>query len=406
MRKVPDKFMLYHQSLDAYLYLRFLRTIIFICFVGCCITWPILMPVNATGGGSSTELDKIGIGNVRKKGHFYAHAIIAWVFFSFVMFTVARERLWLIGLRQAWTISKPVAKRLSSRTVLFLSAPRDALEEENMHRFFGDGAVRIWTVTKTEGLESLVSSRKSKVEQLEAAEMSLIRHAYKEGRKRAKKIHLQDGNFDYEALPDAVKKSIRPRHKPHVSPLNGKVDSIEWLREKIKEEEAEIEDARKSHEIGDTNGAAAVFVEFNTCAEAQRACQQVATSNLLALSPRYTNVTPNEVIWKNLTIPPARRISEDGTAHAIVIATIVFWSIPSGLIGLISNIGYLADNFEWLSFLRNLPEPVIGLLSGLVPPLATSYLSKLVPTIFRSKHSHIQTGANILTDPRHIQGIW
>ncbi|XXH01459.1 hypothetical protein Hte_007819 [Hypoxylon texense] len=398
MRKVPDKFMLYHSSLDAYLYLRFLRTIIFICFVGCCITWPILMPVNATGGGSSTELDKIGIGNVRKKGHFYAHAVIAWVFFSFVMFTVARERLWLIGLRQAWTLSKPVAKRLSSRTVLFLSAPREALEDENMHRFFGDGAVRIWPVTKTEGLESLVSSRKSKIEQLEAAEMSLIRRAYKEGRKRAKKIQLQDGNFDYEALPDAVKKSIRPRHKPHVSPLNEKVDSIEWLRKKIKEEEAEIEEARKSHEIGDTHGAAAVFVEFNTCAEAQRACQQVATSNLLALSPRYTNVMPSEVIWKNLTIPPARRISEEGTALAIVVATIVFWSIPSGLIGLISNIGYLADNYEWLSFLRNLPEPVIGLLSGLVPPLATSYLSKLVPTIFRNIFKAFGSPTNTATE--------
>lgn len=366
------------------------------------------MPVNATGGGTATQIDKIGIGNVRKKGHFYAHAIIAWVFFSFVMFTVARERLWLIGLRQAWTLSKPVAKRLSSRTVLFLSAPRDALEEGNMHRFFGDGAVRIWPVAKTEALESLVSSRKSKIEQLEAAEMSLIRKANKEGRRRAKKIQLQDGNFDYEALPDAVKKSIRPRHKPKVSPLSGKVDSIEWLRKKIKEEEDKIEDARKSYEITDTNGGAAVFVEYNTCAEAQRACQQVATSELLALGPRYTGVKPNEVIWKNLTIPPARRISEEGTALAIVIATIVFWSIPSGLIGLISNISYLADNFEWLSFLRNLPEPVIGLLSGLIPPLATSYLSKIVPNIFRSTYSIIglRPGASMLTNRRHIQSIW
>lgn len=161
------------------------------------------------------------------------------------------------------------------------------------------------------------------------------------------------------------------------------MDTIEWLRDKIKEDEVKIEDARKAYEIGETNGAAAVFVEFTTCAEAQRACQQVASSNLLALGPRYTNVSPNEVIWNNLTIAPARRISEEGTALAIVIATIVLWSIPSGLIGLISNIGYLADTYEWLSFLKNLPTPVIGLLSGLIPPLATSWLSKMVPNIFR-----------------------
>ncbi|OTA55088.1 DUF221-domain-containing protein [Hypoxylon sp. EC38] len=383
MRKIPDKFVLYHQSLDAYLYLRFLRTTIFICFVGCCITWPILMPVNATGGGSSTQLDMLGIGNVKKKEKFYAHAIIACVFFGFVMFTVARERLWLIGLRQAWTLSRPVANRLSSRTVLFLCAPRDALDESNIHRFFGDGALRIWPATKVEALESLVSSRKSKVEQLEAAEMSLIRRACREGRKRAKNDNSRDGHISYDVLPDSVKKSIRPRHKADVSPLNGKVDSIEWLREKIKEEEAKIEEARRTYEISETNGSAAVFVEFKTCAEAQRACQQVVSSNPLALSPRHTGVSPHEIIWDNLTIHPARRISGEGTALATVIATIVFWSIPSGIIGVISNISYLADNFEWLSFLKNLPAPVIGLLSGLIPPLATSWLSKMVPNIFR-----------------------
>ncbi|KAI1464924.1 DUF221-domain-containing protein [Daldinia caldariorum] len=382
MRKVPDKFVLYHQSLDAYLYLRFLRTIIFICFVGCCLTWPILLPVNATGGGSSTELDKVGIGNVMKKGHLYAHAILACVFFGFVMFTVARERLWLISLRQAWILSKPIAKRLSSRTVLFLSAPRDALDEDHMQRYFGDSALRIWPATEVDALESLVSKRKSKVEQLEAAEMTLIRKANREGRKRAKS-RSQNNQLRYEDLQDSMKKSIRPRHKPDISPLNERVDSIEWLREKIKEEEAAIENARNAYEIGHTNGAAAVFVEFKTCADAHRACQQVVSSNVLALSPRYLGISPQEVIWNNLTIPPARRISEEGTALTIVIALIGFWSIPSSIIGLISNISYLANNVEWLSFLKDLPKPVIGLLSGLIPPLATSWLSKLVPSIFR-----------------------
>ncbi|KAK6953517.1 hypothetical protein Daesc_005822 [Daldinia eschscholtzii] len=340
------------------------------------------MPVNATGGGSSTELDKIGIGNVREKGHLYAHAIIACVFFGFVMFTVARERLWLIGLRQAWTLSKPVANRLSSRTVLFLSAPRDALDEDNMQRYFGDDALRIWPATEVDALESLVSKRKSKIEKLEAAEMALIRKANREGRKLTKS-RPQNEHLTYNDLQDSVKKSIRPRHKLDISPLNEKVDTIEWLREKIKEEEASIEAARNAYEIGDTHGAAAVFVEFRTCADAQRACQQVASSNVLALAPRFTGVSPQEVIWKNLAIPPARRISEEGTALTIVIALIIFWSIPSGIIGLISNIGYLANNVEWLSFLKDLPEPVIGLLSGLIPPLATSWLSKLVPSIFR-----------------------
>ncbi|KAI8631232.1 DUF221-domain-containing protein [Xylariaceae sp. FL1651] len=382
MRKLPDKYLLFHQSLDAYLYLRFLRTVIFICLVGCGLTWPILMPVNATGGGSSTELDKISISNVKKKNHLYAHAIMAWVFLGFVMFTVARERFWLIGLRQAWTLSTPNAKRVSSRTVLFLSAPRDSLEESNMTRFFGDGAVRIWPVTKPEVLQTLVSERNALVEKLESAEASLIRKA--NSKKIRKSIDGQNRDVTkYSDLPESVKKAIRPRSKPTTSPLSKKIDTIEWLREQVKEKGELIEEMRRSHKSGEPHGAAAVFVEFRTQAEAQRACQQVASSNPLALVPRYPDVKPNEVIWDNLTIPPAKRVSQEGIALAIVILTIVFWSIPSGFVGLVSNISYLAENFEWLRFLNNLPDPIIGLLSGLVPPLLTSLLSKYVPTIFR-----------------------
>jgi len=342
------------------------------------------MPVDATGGGSSTELDRISISNVKKKGHLYAHAIMAWVFMGFVMFTIARERLWLIGLRQAWALSTPNSKRLSSRTVLFLSAPKDALDPSNMHRFFGEGAVRIWPVTETETLQTLVTERNSLVEKLEVAEASLIRKA---NSRRARKV-LESNNLGeagYSELPESFKKAIRPRSWSATALFVRKEDKIKSLREQIKEKEELLDEMRKTHGIGEPRGAAAVFVEFKTQAEAQRAYQQVSSSNILALTPRYAGVKPDEIIWNNLTIPPASRISQDGIALAIVSLTTLFWSIPSGFIGLISNISYLAENFEWLSFLKNLPDPVIGLVSGLLPPLLTSLLTKYVATIFRSK---------------------
>ncbi|KAI0395478.1 DUF221-domain-containing protein [Xylariaceae sp. FL0594] len=383
MRDLPDKYLLYHQSLDTYLYLRFLRTIIFICLVGCLLTWPTLMPANATGGGTSTELDRISISNVKKKSHLYAHAVMAWAFMGFIMFTIARERLWVVGLRQAWALSPPVAKRLSSRTVLFLSAPKDALDQNNMHRFFGEGAVRIWPVTEMETLQTLVSERNASVEKLESAEANLIRKA---NSKKARKV-LNDtasGEGGYSDLPESFKAGLRPRSWSLTAPFVRKEDKIKSLRQQIKEKEELLDEMRKTHGIGEPRGAAAVFVEFKSQAEAQRAYQQVSSANILALAPRYAGVKPEEVIWENLTIPPASRISQDGVALGTVSLIILFWSIPSGFIGLISNISYLAENFEWLSFLKNLPDPVIGLLSGLVPPLLTSLLTKYVATIFRT----------------------
>lgn len=405
MRVVPDKFVLYHQSLDSYLFLRFLRTLIFICVVGAFITWPILIPVNATGGGRSKELNRISIGNVKKKKHLYAHATVAWVFFSFVMFTVARERLWLIGLRQAWNLSRTNARRLSSRTILFLSAPTAALDESNMKRFFGNDAVKIWPATKADKLESLVSARNTKVEDLEKAEIALIQNVNKEIRKNQQKNGGQ--SLKYDSLPKQMKKSLRPTHKVKTPVVGKEVDSIDYYRDQIKEKEDEVQKARETNEsVGNFGGAAAVFVEFRTQAAAQRACQQIASSDILSLTPRYAGVLPGEVFWSNLTLPPASRISQEGIAIALVIATIIFWSIPVSIVGAISNIQYLAENVKWLSFLNKLPDSMMSLLSGLVPPLLLSALARYVPNIFRCESSSNNDCCSSANGYRCVHQVW
>jgi hypothetical protein len=403
MRVVPDKFMLYHQSLDSFLFLRFLRTLIFICVIGCVFTWPVLIPVNFIGGGKSMDLNRLSIGNVKSNSYLYVHAAVAWVFFSFVMFTVARERLWLIGLRQAWNLSKTNASRLSSRTVLYLSAPTAALDESNMKRFFGSDAIRLWPATKTGKLQSLVSARNSKVEELEAAEMSLIQKANNKAKKAQNKNHSRKPTYD--SLPDDVKKSLRPTHILKTGDIGKQVDSIDWIREQIKEKERQIEQARESNEnVNKHGGAAAVFVEFRTQVAAQRAVQQVASSDILSLTPRYTWVMPNEVNWDNLSLTPARRVSQEGIAIALVIATIIFWSIPVGLVGALSNVSYLAKNYQYLSFLNSLPSPIINLLSGLVPPALLSALASYVPKIFRCKF-HASVSSTLADKRRHLQDV-
>lgn len=81
-RALDDKFVLRHSSLEAYLFLRYLRMIVLICVVGCCLTWPILLPVNYTGGGDSSQLDKLSFSNVLGGNRLYAHAIIGGLFFG------------------------------------------------------------------------------------------------------------------------------------------------------------------------------------------------------------------------------------------------------------------------------------------------------------------------------------
>lgn len=81
--KISDTYVLNHQSLDAYLLLRFLKIITAICLVGCFITWPVLFPVNATGGAGGQQLAMLSMSNVLRENHlrFYAHTFIAWIYF-------------------------------------------------------------------------------------------------------------------------------------------------------------------------------------------------------------------------------------------------------------------------------------------------------------------------------------
>jgi len=83
-REIPDEYVLNHQSLDGYLYLRFFKMLTIICFIGCCCTFPVLFPVNATGGGGKSQLDLLSFANINKQGknRYYAHVFVGWIFFS------------------------------------------------------------------------------------------------------------------------------------------------------------------------------------------------------------------------------------------------------------------------------------------------------------------------------------
>lgn len=78
--RLKDHELLEKQSLDAYLFLRFLKMIILICFVGLCMTWSVLFPVNINGGGKLKKLDRLTIGNVKNPNKYYVHLFISWVF--------------------------------------------------------------------------------------------------------------------------------------------------------------------------------------------------------------------------------------------------------------------------------------------------------------------------------------
>lgn len=298
MYKIPDTYVLQHHSMDAYLLLRFLKLAAIILFVGCCITWPILFPVNATGGGQQQQLDLLSISNIAgdQYARYYAHCFLAWIFvgtyrtvnlmtktdiLGFIFFTVTREHIFYINLRQAYFFSPAYANRISSRTVLFTAVTEDYLNTDKLRAMFGREKVKnVWLATDTSELEKKVKDRDDAAMKLEAAETKLIVLANKARNKAIKKQgSAEDGGNDQEFDDESgsvaarwVKPKDRPTHRLKML-IGKKVDTINWARSEIERLTPEIEELQAKHRAGDVKLVSSVFVEFYQQADAQQAYQ-------------------------------------------------------------------------------------------------------------------------------------
>ncbi|CZT07318.1 related to A.thaliana hyp1 protein [Rhynchosporium agropyri] len=393
--KIPDTYALQHQSLDAYLFLRFLRMTVVIMFVGACITMPVLFPVNITGGGPGGQLDLLSMSHIDKNGHnakyrYYAHCFCGWIFFGFVLFLVIRESIFYINLRQAFLLSPVYANRISSRTVLFTSVPKPYLDEARLRKVFGDSVKRIWITGDTTLVDELVEERDKVAHQLEAAEVKLIKLANGERIKATKngasveQPPIGEGDAESGSLAARwIPLKKRPTHKLGKFGLIGKkVDSIDWCRARLEVLIPEVEAAQASYLAGETDKVGGVFIEFMHQSDAQAAFQALSHHQALHMSPRYIGVNPNEVVWKSQKFTWSARIMRRIAVLGFVTALIVFWAIPVAFVGLVSNIQYLTS-YSWLAWLNKIPKSILGVISGLLPSVALAILMSLVPVIMR-----------------------
>lgn len=392
--QIPDTYVLQHHSMDGYLFLRFLKISVVTCLVGCVITFPVLFPINITGGGVKTQFEILTMANVTNNYFkMFAHAGCAIIFFSFVIYMITRETIFFINLRQAYLMSPYYTSRLSSKVVMYTSVPDNYMSESKLREMLGSSVRRIWLATDTKELEELVGERDKAHTKLEAAETKLIKTAnankLKEDKKAAKKG--ERSNSDEAAMADVESGAIsarylQPKQRPthRLKPLIGKkVDTIDWSRgelQKLIPKVAQLQAAHKKHE-GKLLGSA--FVEFATVHDAQAAYQSLTHHHILHMQPRFTGMTPTEIIWGNLNIKWWERVIRQIVVIAFVVALIVFWAIPVAFVGAISKVDRLIQLVPALGFIRNLPKELFGLITGLLPVILLAVLMALLPIILR-----------------------
>ena len=390
--QTPDTHVLNTQTLDSFLFLRLLKMSVVTCLVGICVTWPVLFPVNATGPGGQQQLDLLSMSNATNKNNktsyfrWFAHAGCAYIFFGFFMYMITRECIYYINLRQAYLVSPLYSERVSSKTVLFVSVPTPYLNEAVLREMLGPHVVNIWIPRDTKKLEEQVEERDKIAMKLEAAETKLVKTANKNRLKGAKKGGKSSRNGHIDELGSAAAAYVSPKQRPthRLKPLIGKkVDTIEWCRSELGKRIPQVDAVQAKHARGETEALHSVFVQFSSLREAQAAYQSLTHHQALHMAPRFTGMTPGEIIWKNLNIPWWTRVMRQFAAIAAVTAVVIFWTVPVAAIGAISNITLLTQKAPWLGFLDKIPEAIKGVVDGLLPTILLAVLMSLLPIFLR-----------------------
>ncbi|KJZ79819.1 hypothetical protein HIM_00533 [Hirsutella minnesotensis 3608] len=217
-------------GLDAFFFLRYLKTLLVIFIPICCVVLPILIPINYVGGKgrhvnvnkSETNrtvpsgLDTLAWGNVSpaNTSRYTAHLVMAILVVLWICTVFFFELRVYIKVRQDYLTSAEHRLRASATTVLVSSIPRKWLSVEALEGLFDafPGGVRnVWLNRDLTKLLDKISLRKKVHAMLESAETDLIKACKKadikrrdaEEKKERKEHNLKAMSKEEKAARDA-----------------------------------------------------------------------------------------------------------------------------------------------------------------------------------------------------------
>ncbi|KAL2843223.1 hypothetical protein BJX68DRAFT_156882 [Aspergillus pseudodeflectus] len=163
--------------------------------------------------------------------------------------------------------------------------------------------------------------------------------------------------------------------------MGKKVDTIDYCRKEVARLNLEIEiDQQHPERFPLMNSA---FIQFNHQVAAHMACQAVSHHVPKQMAPRTVEISPDDVIWDNMSIKWWERYLRTFGIIAIVVGMVIGWAFPVAFTGLLSQLSYLEDAFTWLSWISKLPEWFISAVQGILPPLFLAILMAILPLLLR-----------------------
>ncbi|KAF5604350.1 duf221 domain-containing protein [Fusarium pseudocircinatum] len=375
--RAPDSYIIARCSLDGFLFLRYLRVLTLICFVGIVLTWPVILPIHATGA-ELPLLNSLTILNLKNPDHLYAHVVISWIFTGYY-------------------------ERRTSRTILLTSIPEDCLNENVFQKLFGHSFVQCWIPRASRRLRKLVKKRDKRARQLQDEEVALINECNRGTPSRLRPI-LSSPNWMRRARsnkPDVEKVGIFQRRAPKTKDVDiqsGEVQikghkssnlafeppshepgKMKSTRSDLHLLNEQIDKLRQQYQAGEGKHMNAAFIEFDSLANAQAAFESIPQHHPLQTCRQVMGVKPGEIVWSSLRIKWWERLLREFVVAILIGGCVIVWIMPITFVEFVTS----ASMVGRVDGVSELPQLAVNAISGLGRALLLWILLEIVPFLMR-----------------------
>ena len=238
-----------------------------------------------------------------------------------MIFLIYRELVYYVTYRHALQTTPLYDSLLSSRTLLLTEISTEYLQDDKLRGYFPT-ATNIWYSRDYKKLQKQVKERTKLANKYEGTLNKVLTKAVKLRNKCLKKSkpapEPQDDIDKY--LKDGKK---RPTHKLKFL-IGKKVDTLDYSPEKLGELNKEITKEQTEYQTYDQ--LPAVFIEFPSQLEMQKAYQAIPYQPDFKGVKTVINAAPEDIIWENLQLTSMKRRIKSIIANTILTLLIIFYT--------------------------------------------------------------------------------
>jgi calcium permeable stress-gated cation channel len=198
--------------------------------------------------------------------------------------------------------------------------------------------------------------------------------------------HLEARWREFIEVKDRPTMKVSTRWKwcpAFLNPRATKVDTIYYCRKELARLNKLIEERQRPEYERFYPKMNSAFIQLNNQAAAHMVCQSVAHQTPTFMTPRSVEISPNDVIWGNLSIPGWQRYIRKGIIFMLCVGLMILWTPLITVFSSIAQLNTLRQTVSWLSWMKNWNTTLVSLIQSILPIALVGLFVYLVGLILR-----------------------